>query len=215
MCNILILDDEPVLRLGLREVLKRVPGAKIDGEAGNGPALLKMLAQSQAAKRPIGLVVMEVLLLDGCSTLDTLQEIKLRFRSTPVLVHTNRSEQEYGLHALESGADGFIRKTAPVEELLRAIERIISGGKYLSRALQLVLIGHAQPKLEGDPLETLSLREHDVMLRLGHGESNQRIGQKLALSRQAISTYRGRILIKMKLESNAQIVRELEKRHLL
>src|SRR5260221_6577023 len=216
MCNILILDDEPVLRLGLREVLKRVPGAKIDGEAGNGPALLKKLAQSQAAKQPIGLVVMEVLLLDGGSTLDKLQEIKLRFRSTPVLVHTNRSEQEYGLHALESGADGFIRKTAPVEELLRAIERIISGGKYLSRALQLVLIGHAQPELEGDPLETLSLRQHNVMLRLDrHGESNQRIGQKLALSRQAVTTYRGRILLKMKLETNAQIARELEKRHLL
>jgi two-component system, NarL family, invasion response regulator UvrY len=201
MIKVLIADDHPVVRQGLKQILQRTPDMTVAAEAANGPETLEK-ARSQA---------WDVMVLDinmpGRSGFEILKELNAEHGRLPVLVLSMHSEDEFAMHILKAGASGYLTKESAPSELVNAIHKVVSGGKYISPTLAEKLA--FSKDLDGErPLhETLSNREFQVMQMMGQGKTAMEIAEELSLSVKTISTYRARILKKMNLKSNAEIIR--------
>ena len=209
MASLLILDDQPVVVLGLRQVLKQIPGLVVEGDMADGRQLLEAVS-----KKTIHLVILDIW-LRGHSTLEVLKELKARSPATGALVFMSRPEKEFGMHALHAGADGVIPKTASKEDLVRAVQKTAVGGKYFTPEMEASLLNHLHPHPNAtDPLhKQLSGREYEVMVLLAQGNSNKEIIGLLSLSKQTISTYRMRVMEKMSMHSNADLARYVERQN--
>jgi len=196
----LLVDDHALLRRGLRELLvDELPAASFD-EAASGPeALIK------ANKSHFDLVILD-LSLPGRDGLDVLKELLLSMPAQLVLVLSVQAEEQYAVRALRAGAMGYVTKETAPEELCKAVLKVLAGGKYVSaRLAERLATNLAKPA--GALHESLSDRELQVLCRLGAGKSVKEIGVELALSEKTISTYRTRILEKMSMKTNAELVR--------
>jgi two-component system, NarL family, invasion response regulator UvrY len=199
--RIFIADDHPIVRQGLRRIVEEDPGMAIAGEAGDGATLVAAL-QTTAAD----LVLLDVS-MPGGPFLETLKELRTRHPSVRVLTLSVHPEDQWAVRALRAGASGYLTKDHSPDQLLEAIRRVYRGGKYVSPALAERLAEQLNGGAERAPHELLSDREFEVMRRLGNGLTITQIASELALSAKTVSTYRARILEKMAVESNADLVR--------
>lgn len=199
MKRILIVDDHEVLRDGVKRIFDKQPGPATFGEAGTAQEALK-LAREQNWD-----VVLLDLSLGGRSGLEVLKELKQMRPKLPVLVLSMHSEEQFARRAFKAGADGYVTKGSPRAELVRAINKVIEGGAYVSPALAEKLVVDLRRGTDRPPHETLSDREFEVMRLIASGKTVGEIAEVLSLSSGTISTYRTRILEKMGMKTNAEL----------
>jgi two-component system, NarL family, invasion response regulator UvrY len=202
MIRVLIADDHPVVRSGLRAILVRQCRIATLGEAGSGAEVRRLVAQ-----KPWDVVVLDVSLPD-CSGLEVVKEIKREHPKLPILILSVHPDEEFAVRALRAGAAGYISKRAAPDELVRAVQRLAQGRRYMSPAAAdglIATLGNGRASDQA-PHERLSDREYQVLCLLGSGKSVGRIAEELARSVKTISTYRARILAKMEMRSTAQLV---------
>jgi len=207
--RILIADDHPLVRQGLKQLLAAEPDMEVVGEAKNADETLE-LARS---------LEWDVLILDysmpGGNGLVVLKEIKRSYPRRPVLILSMHPEDSIAISVLRAGAAGYINKECASEELTVAIRKAVSGGKYVSTSLAEKLALELEDGTRARPHESLSDREYRVMWMIASGKSITHIAEELFLSPNTISTYRIRILKKLKLEHNADLVRYAIKHRLM
>jgi DNA-binding NarL/FixJ family response regulator len=199
--HILIADDHAVVRRGLREILTDAhPGANFS-EAGNGDEVLTRLGKAQ-----ISMLVLDIN-MPGRSGMDVLRDVKHTYPRLPVIILSCQPEEQYAVRCLRAGAAAYINKESAPEELATATKKILSGGRYVSASLAEKLIADLDESA-GKPLhESLSDREHEVMKMIAAGTPLTEIGERLHVSVKTISTYRARIMEKMRMKSNAELTR--------
>ena len=199
--RIFIADDHPIVRQGLRRIVEADPGMVISGEADGAAALLAGLET-----KATDLVLLDVSMPGGLF-LETLRELRNRHPSIRVLALSVHPEDEWAVRALKAGASGYLTKDHSPDQLLDAIRRVYRGGKYVSPSLAERLASQLDGGGQRAPHELLSDREFEVMRRLGSGLTVSQIAGELALSTKTVSTYRTRILEKMAVATNADLVR--------
>src|SRR6516225_6253150 len=205
--KILIVDDHAIFRDGLKRILSDEFRPAAFGEASNAAEALK-----QVWKEKWDLVLLDIA-MHGRSGLDVLKEIRTSVPNLPVLILSGHPEEQYAVRVLKAGAGGYLTKESASHELCKAVSTILSGGKYISPSLAEQLAAEIQSP-RGDPHETLSNREYQVMLLIAAGKVPKEIGSELSLSAKTISTYRSRILEKLKLRNNAEVMRYVLERDL-
>jgi DNA-binding NarL/FixJ family response regulator len=201
MISVLIADDHAVVREGLKRIVADSPDLDVAGEAANGHEVLAF-AQSHSCD-----VVLLDLAMPGKDGLDTLKELKRLKPSVPVLILSVFPEDQYAIRLLKAGAAGYLTKESAPEELIAAIRKVSSGGKYVSAALAERLATTLATPAGGLLHEQLSDREYQIMCMMASGRTQTQIAGELHLSVKTISTYRSRILAKTGLKSNAEIAR--------
>lgn len=201
MRSILIADDHSLIRAGLKQIVAERENTNVM-EAGAGPEVM-----SKLAKHNIDLVVLDIS-MPGRNGLEVLKEIKQFYPKMPVLMLSVYPEDQYALRALKAGAAGYLTKDSAPELLLEAIDKVMAGGRYISPAMAERLIEELSDKhRDKAPHEKLSDREFEVLCKIGEGKQISEIGDQLFLSVKTISTYRSRILEKMGLKNNAELMR--------
>lgn len=201
MNKIIIVDDHPVFRSGLKQILNDASDMEVVGEAGNAMELYQLLD-----KVKWDVVILDIV-LPGESGLVILKELKYRFKNGNVLCMSYHPESQFGIRVLRAGAAGYITKEAAPEEIVKAIRRIVTGRRYISSSLAEKLADSLgiQP---GKPAhDKLSDREFQVMCMIGNGKTNKEIARELFLSAQTVSTYKSRVLEKMNMKTTAEITR--------
>jgi DNA-binding NarL/FixJ family response regulator len=202
MINVLIADDHAIIRRGLQQILSEDPGIAVKDEAVDGQQVLEKLRQNR-----YDILIMDIS-MPKLGGLDVLLQVKVEFPELPVLILSIYPEEQYAIRVLKDGASGYMNKEVAPDELLKAVKKIIQGKKYISEniAEQLVsFIGDGyddNAKLQ----EKLSDREFAVFCLIAEGKVNKEIAAELNLSTKTISTYRSRILEKMNLKNNAQLI---------
>ena len=201
MIRLFIADDHPVVRAGLRGIVDGEPDFEVVGEAYDGGDMLARIGRTPA----------EVLLLDvsmpGPGFLEVLRGLRQDHPRVAVLVLSVHPEDQYAVRALRAGAAGYLTKDHSPEELVAAIRKVHRGGKYVSPSLAERLAVGLEIGASDSPHEQLSNREYDVLCLLGSGRTVKEVASRLALSPKTVSTYRARVLEKMKLATNADLVR--------
>jgi DNA-binding NarL/FixJ family response regulator len=199
--RILIADDHAIVRRGLSEILLEAwPSAEIE-QVGDADRLLQQVLDGSWD------VVISDLMMPGRSVLETLQQIRQYQPQLPVLILSIFPEEQYATRVFKAGASGYINKDAAPTELVKAIQRILQGRKYITPAVAEKLASDLSVDKERSPHELLSDREFYVMKLLAAGKSISEIAMQLSLSPTTISTYRSRIMEKMKMKANAELAR--------
>jgi two-component system, NarL family, invasion response regulator UvrY len=200
MITILIADDHPIVRQGLKQILGEETDMAVIDEAKNGQEVLEKFREHN----------FDVIILDlsmpGISGMDVLKQIKKEKPKQSVLILSHYPEEQYAIPALKAGAAGYIPKTSIVEELVETIRRVSTGRKYISLSLAEKIIDY-DSGAEKPLYRTLSDREYEVMCLIASGQSISDIAEKLCLSRTTISTYRSRVMRKLKIANEAELVR--------
>ncbi len=201
MLKVLVVDDSPLFRRGVRDlVIEGFHGAKV-GEAGNAHEMLDL-----QRRKPWDMVVMDIS-MPGMNGLDALKQVKQEFPDLPVLILSMHPEEQYAIRMFKAGANGYLTKAAAPEELVKAIKKVHGGGKYVSAALGEALASRVNLDAEKSPHDLLSDREYEVLCLIGSGKTVSEIAEKMNLSVTTISTYRARILEKMRMKTNAELTR--------
>lgn len=201
MIDVLIADDHAIFRSGMRRLLSDEADMRVSGEAANGQEVIDLL---QAGRYSVVLLDIN---MPGRSGLETLKRIRASWPEQPVLMLSMYPEEQYALIAIEGGANGYLSKDRDAAELLQAIRAAAAGGKYLSPNVAVQLLTRPRSESSQAPHLGLSSRELEILHLIVQGVSLTEIGEKLFLSVKTISTYRTRILAKLGLESNADLVR--------
>jgi two-component system, NarL family, invasion response regulator UvrY len=199
MTRVLIVDDHALLRRGLKTLLAEEFRGAAFGEASNAREALEQLQKNE----------WDVALLDitlpGKSGLDLLKELKVERPKLPVLVLSAHPEDQFAVRVLRAGAAGYMTKETAPEELVKAVRKVLAGGRYVSLGLAEKLAVTVGKDSTRAPHETLSDREHDVMCRIASGQTVKEIAGELSLSVKTISTYRARVLEKLGVRNSAEI----------
>jgi len=199
MIKILIADDHPIVREGLKQVIEKSPDMKVAGEALNGQEVLDLIRREE----------WDVLILDfsmpGKSGLDVIKEVRRERPELPVLVLSMHPEAELAPRLLKSGVSGYLMKESATAELVNAIRKIHSGGRYVSPALAEKLAGDLASARGGRRHEILSDREYQVLLYIAAGKTAQEIALELSLSVKTVRTYRDRVMEKLSLKNDVEI----------
>jgi DNA-binding NarL/FixJ family response regulator len=198
--RILIADDHPIVRHGLKQMLASDPAATVVGEATNGDEALEL-----ARKLEWDMAIFDFS-MPGRSGLDLLGDIKKEFPGKPVLILSMHSEDVHGSRVLRAGGAGYITKDSAPQELATAVRKVANGGKYVSASLAEILAGECSSDPQKSLHEKLSDREYRVMWLLATGKQISEIAREMGLSPSTVSTYRTRILRKLGLASNAALV---------
>ncbi|MGA7836773.1 MAG: response regulator transcription factor [Ignavibacteriaceae bacterium] len=199
--NVLIADDHAIVREGIKQFLIGMGNVNNVQEASDGNEAL-----SKIENEKYDFVVLDIS-MPGMSGLDILQELKIKDEDAHILILSMHPEEQYAVRALKLGASGYLCKDSVYEELAEAIEIISKGGRYITASLaKKVTMDKIENKLPY-PHENLSDREFQVMLLIAEGKSLKEISEELCLSDKTISTYRTRILEKMDMSNNAEIIR--------
>ena len=209
MVNVLIADDHVLIREGLKRILKDAPDLKVVGEAQDAREIFECLK-----KHDIDMVVLDIS-LPGKSGLEILKDIKQERPAMHVLILSMHPEDRFAVRALRAGAGGYLTKQSAAQELIAAIRKIVQGRKYVSPTLaeQLAVgldIDTGKPAHEG-----LSDREYQVLCLIAGGRTIKEIATDLFLSISTINTYRTRILEKMGMRTDAELIRYAVHNHLI
>lgn len=200
MIKILIADDHAVVREGLKQIISETPDMLVVDEASNGQEVLDKVSEQQYN------VVLLDITLPGKSGLDILKQLKSGNPKLPVLMLSVHPEEQYAVRTLRAGAAGYLTKGSAPDELIAAIRKISQGKKYISSTLAERLAFDLEVDHEKPRHEILSDREYQVMCLIASGKTLREIADELSLSTQTISTYRSRIMGKMKMKNNAEVV---------
>ncbi len=201
MIRLLIADDHPIVREGLKRLVADCPDMQLVGEVADGA---EILAKTES-------VDVDVLLLDismpGPGFLETMRRLRVERPGVRVLVLSVHPEDQYAVRSLRAGAVGYLTKEHSPEELAEAIRRAYKGRRYVSPSLAERLAVELSPDAEKPPHQRLSDREYQVLCRIGAGKGVNQIASELAVSPKTVSTYRTRVIEKMQLSTNADLIR--------
>lgn len=208
--RILIADDHPVLRSGLRVLLGAAPGLEVVGEAGNGEETLRLAEEL----RP------DVVLLDigmpGESGIETVRRLKAKLPALKVLFLTMHEEEGMLLEALGAGGDGYLIKRADDAEIIQAIRVVQRGDVYVHPTMTRALLGQTETtQRPQEPVEPLTQREIDVLRLLARGNTNRQIAELLGLSTRTVESHRANLMGKLGLSSRVELVTYAEEHRLL
>jgi two-component system, NarL family, invasion response regulator UvrY len=200
MIRILIADDHPMFREGLRRILAGYPDINVAGEASNGQEVFEKVRNNE-----YDIVLLDIA-MPGTPGLEVLKQLKNEKPKLPVLVLSMYPEEQYAVRVIRAGASGYLTKEIVSEELMTAIRRISEGRKYITSSIAERLADDMEPAAEKPLHETLSDRELEVYRMIAAGKTTTQIAEELFLSVKTISTYRSRILEKMRMKTNAELI---------
>jgi two-component system, NarL family, invasion response regulator UvrY len=199
MIKVLIADDHPIVRAGLKQVIEKSPDMKVAGEALNGQEVLDSVFRER----------WDIVILDfsmpGRSGLDVIKEIRRERPSLPILILSMHPEAELAPRLLKAGVAGYMMKESATTELVNAIRKIHSGGRYVSQALAEKLAGDLAFETGKQRHELLSDREYQVLLCIAEGKTAQEIALELSLSIKTVRTYRDRVMEKLSLKNDVEL----------
>ena len=209
MIKVLIADDHAVVREGVKHILSEMPDMLIAGEAGRGQEVLE-----KVGKNEYDLILLDIA-MPGRDGLEILKDLKLQKPKLPVLILSMFPEEQYALRALKSGASGYLTKDSIPDELIKAIQKIVRGGKYISSSFSEKMLFSFDSDAEKPLHETLSDREYQVMRMIASGKTLKEIADELALSVKTVSTYKSRILDKTGMKNNVELTHYAVKHRLV
>jgi two-component system invasion response regulator UvrY len=208
MIRVIVVDDHPVVRRGLKQIIAAEQDMQVAGEAENAREALCVIRRTACDA-----VVLDITLPDA-SGIDVLIQLKHERPTLPVLIMSIHEEELYALRVLKAGASGYLMKSSVPEELIKAIRKIATGGKYISSSIAERLASeHASP--EKAPHAKLSDREFQILCLIASGKSLKEIGEALCISGKTVSSYRARILEKMSMSNNSDLTRYAVEHHLI
>ncbi len=209
MIKILIADDHAIVREGLKQIVADTSDMIVTAEASDGHEVLALLS-----KNNYDVVVLDMA-MPGLTGLDILKQIKRETPKLPVLILSVHPEEQYAVRSLKAGASGYLTKESAPDELITAIRKVSMGGKYIPSSLAEKLAFELEVDAEKPPHKTLSDREFQVMCMIAKGRTIKNIAEELFLSPKTVSTYRFRILEKMKMKSNEELTHYARNNHLV
>lgn len=201
MIRVLIADDHAVVRRGLRQILTDAGDVEVAGEATTTHEVLELVR-----KERWDVVVLDIHLQSG-NGIDLVGDLRRERPTLPVLILTMYSEDQYAVRAIRAGAAGFLTKETAPERLVDAVHRVAAGGRYVSEEVADKLASFVAGDQRTAPHEALSNREFEILKLIAQGQTVSQIGAGLGLSVKTISTHRTRILGKMGMATNAELMR--------
>lgn len=202
MIKVLLADDHSIVREGLRRVLEDSGEIEVIAEAADGSEALKKAIET---KPDVAVVDISMPGIDG---LEVVTRINSYCPEVPVLILTMHEEEQYVIRAMEAGAYGYLTKQSAPEQLVAAVKKIHSGGRYLTeKASEALALRLMKGKKDKSLTETLSMRELQVLRKLALGATNREIAISYNISVKTVDTYRSRILKKLNLRNNAELSR--------
>jgi DNA-binding NarL/FixJ family response regulator len=209
MIKLLVVDDHPVVRQGVRQILSGAPDLAVIDEALSGAeALTKARGQAWDA-------ILLDLSMPGSDGLEVLKQLRSEHPHLPILILSTYPEDQFALRAIRAGASGYLTKDSAPDQLAAAIRRVVAGGLYLSPWLAERLAREVAGGPPKPPHEQLSDREYQVMLRIASGKTTKEIASELCLSGKTVSTYRVRLTKKIGLTSEAELTAYVFRNRLL
>lgn len=200
MINVIIADDHPIVRAGMKQILADFEDIFVAAEAGDGEDLLKKIGENR----------FDVVLLDitmpGMGGLETLKRVKALKKELPVLMLSIHDEEQFAMRTLKAGAAGYLTKGSAPDELVKAIRQVSKGRKYISQDFAEKLAADLHQDVRRLPHERLSDRELQVLCMMAAGKTASGIASNLHISIKTVSTYRSRILEKMGMATNAELI---------
>jgi len=196
--TIILADDHVMLREGIRKIIERIEGVLISGEVNDGLELLELLKKSNP-----NLVILDIS-MPNLRGLEAIREIKKTYSKVKILVLTMHKKKEFLRQALQDGADGFLLKEDAGSELIRAVQTVRNGGKYLSPLLSSVLTSLA---VEEEKTEVLTMREREVLKLLAEGKRTKEIAAALYISPHTVRRHRSNIMEKLNIKNLANLVK--------
>jgi len=209
MIRVIIVDDHPVVRRGLKQIITAERDMQVVSEAENAREAIHVIQQT-----PCDAVVLDITLPDA-SGLEVLNQLKRERPTLPVLIMSIHEEELYALRVFKAGASGYLMKGSVPEELIKAIRKIATGGKYISPSLAERLASKLASPETSSLHGKLSDREFQIMCLIASGKSLKEIGNTLCISGKTVSSYRVRILQKMNMKTNADLTRYALEHHLV
>ncbi len=209
MIKILIADDHTLFREGLKHILAEYPDLVVTDEASNGQEVLDKIWNND-----YDMVLLDIT-MPGMTGLDALKQLKNDKPKLPVLVLSMHPEEQYAVRVIRAGASGYLRKESAPDELITAIRKISGGRKYITSSLAERLADDVEPTAEKPLHDTLSDREFEVFRMIAAGKTIKQIAEALFLNARTISTYRSRILEKMQMKTNAELIHYAIKHQIL
>ena len=199
MIKILIADDHPIIRFGLKQIIADEFDMKVICEAENANVMFEFIKNEMP-----DIIILDIS-MPGMSGIEAMEILHRDYKDIPILVLSAMPEEQFGLRILKAGASGYLHKESAPEELIKAIRKIINGGHYLTSKLSDQLVNNINQKDFHSLHQGLSSREFEIMCRIASGKTVGQIAEELFLSVKTISTYRSRILEKMNLQNNAEL----------
>ena len=200
MINILIVDDHLIVREGLKRIINETPDIKTAAEASSGQEAMDLIY-----KNKYDLILLDIS-MPKQNGLQTLKLIKKHDKTIPVLMLSMHSEEQYAMRSIKAGASGYITKDTASSQLVTAIRKINDGRKFISTEVAELLATDLYHDDEKDPHENLSDREFEILKMIAHGRTVKSIAEELSISPKTVSTYRSRILEKLDIKNNADII---------
>lgn len=210
MIEILIVDDHVIVIEGLKQILSDISDMSVSGEAYSGDEALSIMRG-----RNFDVVLLDIS-MPGKNILELIKEIKIRFPLLPILILSMYPEDQYAVRMLRAGADGYLTKDSATEQLVYAIRKVASGSKYVSIAMTDKLVNELNLKSESSlPHLQLSDREFQVFVALCKGAKITDIANEMSRSVKTISTFRTRLMKKMNMTTNAELITYAIKKNLI
>lgn len=201
MLKILIADDHALMRLGIKQILVEALRKVEVTEVASGLEALRLVMHQK-----FDVAILDIA-MPGRSGLDVLKDIKLASPDLPVLILSMHPEDQFAVRVLKAGASGFVPKQAAPQMLVKAVQKVMAGGRFLTETAAEMLASQVAQPQSASPHEALSQREYEVLCGLASGLTVSGIAGTMNLSVKTVSTYRARILQKLNLENNAQLTR--------
>lgn len=209
MIKLLIADDYPIVREGLKKTFARTKHIVVSGEAQNGKEVL-----DQVQAEDFDVVLLDIT-MPNTNWLEVLKELKSRKPRLPVIMLSMHRGEEYVTRAFRAGASGYLTKESMMDEIVQAVEKVSQGGKYISPSIAETLVSLFDTGSDLPPHKLLSDREYEVMSLLVKGKKTREIADELFLSPNTVNTYRSRILEKMNKKNVAELIHYAIKNDLL
>ena len=202
MIKVLLADDHGIVRAGLRRIVEDSADMEVVAEAADGKEAIR-----QARKQAPDVVVVDIS-MPGMDGLEVISQLRAYIPQLPVIVLTMHEEEQYVVRAIEADAMGYITKRSAPEQLVEAIRKVHTGGRYITdEVAELLALRVARGARTRFPLDTLSMRELQVLRRLALGHTNREIAESYHISIKTVDTYRSRLLKKLNLRNNAELAR--------
>jgi len=201
MLKILLIDDHEILRQGLKKIIDEYFKKVHYGEASNAEEVVKLYG-----KENWDLVITDIN-LPGRSGIDIVKELKQSYPKIPILVLSMYPEEQFAIRVIKAGASGYLSKSNTFTELVHAVRNLLRGKEYITESVAQLLVSDLRNDYKRHAHSSLSDREFEVLCSIGMGKTVSKIAENLSLSVKTISAHRLKILNKMKMKSNSELIR--------
>ncbi len=200
MINVLVIDDHSIIRKGIKQLFEDTPDIRVTGDAATGPEALALLRENRYQ------VVLLDISMPGENGLEVLKKIRNHHPDVPVVILSMYPEDQYAIRSLKSGAAGYLNKQGSLTQLTAAVRQVASGKKFISPETAMQLAENLTQRQNDLPHQLLSNREYQTLCLIAAGKRLSEIAQTMSLSAKTVSVYRARLLEKMNLKTNAELV---------